>query len=272
MTTSHPAQNKIDEWMEQASRALVAREYFACERFCLQALRRAHAAHDFARMSRIILPLQEARRLKRQLALDANHVVVISEQLPNADELVAGCYLITPPRVGVDGRLLREAANQREVPVLVLVREPPSRDGLWPMVAVGPVTVRAKVAPPKATTPAKKSSASARTKKTLSAKSKGSDDTHAMKSSPSSVSQRLALPTSAWFMQASEAIGDTAISQIVLRQPAATRVDHLLERLEAMPDHEKLHQRLRETCEIAMHEPLPKKRALLEVLEENEDL
>jgi len=58
-------------------------------------------------------------------------------------------YLVCPPRVGVDGRLLREQFREAGVAALVLVREPTTQDKRWPVVAVGPVTVRAKAPPPK---------------------------------------------------------------------------------------------------------------------------
>src|SRR5690606_2962660 len=35
-----------------------------------------------------------------------------------------------------------------EVPIIVVVREPPTRLGLWPVVMVGPVTVRTRIRPP----------------------------------------------------------------------------------------------------------------------------
>ncbi|MFN3311207.1 MAG: ABC transporter permease, partial [Thermomonas sp.] len=44
------------------------RDYFAAERLCLEALELAHKACDYERMARICLPLQEARRQKRDLA------------------------------------------------------------------------------------------------------------------------------------------------------------------------------------------------------------
>src|SRR5689334_10244420 len=64
-------QTQIDRMMERASTALEAMRYFEAERLASTALRRAHAAADFERMARILLPLQEARRQKRQLAVDS---------------------------------------------------------------------------------------------------------------------------------------------------------------------------------------------------------
>ena len=91
---------KIDAMMEQASKALVSRDYFAAEKLASGALRRANQEQDFERMARILLPLQEARRLKRQLAIDTERVTVVTGEIPAGKSLTSGCYLITPPRVG----------------------------------------------------------------------------------------------------------------------------------------------------------------------------
>jgi hypothetical protein len=235
---------KIDAMMERASRALVKRDYFEAERLAAGALRRAHHEGDFARMARIIMPLQEARRLKRDMAYDAGKVFVVEGELPHGKALVQGCYLIGPPRVGVDGRMLRDLADERHVPVVVVVREPTSRDGLWPIVAVGPVTVRAKVAPPKPPPP-KKPKKAAKSKAKL----------------PAPEAPKPTKPTVEWFIQTCERLGDEAIDQVAATLPAASRADALFDRLEAHPNHEKLHQRLEEACRQAMIEP-PRKRRL----------
>ena len=81
---------KIDAMMEQASRALVGRDYFAAEKLALSALRRAHHDADYERMSRIILPLQEARRQKRDMAFETRKVFVVDGEIPHGRGLVAG--------------------------------------------------------------------------------------------------------------------------------------------------------------------------------------
>lgn len=254
---------KIDALMEQSSAALVKRDYFAAERLASSALRRAYAAGDFERMARIVLPLQEARRQKRDLAVDSGKIYVVDSELPQGKTLKPGCYLISPPRVGVDGRLLREMADEREVPTVVIVREPSSREGLWPIVAVGPVTVRTKVAPPPPKAEPKKKPA----KKTASKKGQAADP-------PELAVAPIGSPelTTAWFLSTSELLGDAAIAQIAATLPAASRVDALMDRLEAHPDHEKLHQRLAEACREAILEPARKRRALDPVFFEDDEL
>lgn len=147
-TKPKKASNRIDDLMERASQALVATKYFECERLAVDALQIAHRAEDYERMSRVLLPLQEARRQKRLLAMDTKKLTKVVQPLDETQVPTAGCYLVEPPMVGVDGRDLRERADAADVPVFVVVREPLTRTGLWPIVMVGPVTVRTKVRPP----------------------------------------------------------------------------------------------------------------------------
>jgi hypothetical protein len=67
------------------------------------------------------------------------------------------------------------------------------------------------------------------------------------------------VPSLAWFVEAGEALGDEAIGQVAVTLSAASRVDALMDRLESVPHHEKLHQRLEEACREALTEP-PRKR------------
>ncbi len=249
---------KIDAMMEQASKALVSRDYFAAEKLASGALRRANQEQDYDRMARILLPLQEARRLKRQLAIDTDRVTIIDGEIPTGKALTSGCYLIAPPRVGVDGRMLREAADEKKTPVVVLVREPTSRDGLWPLVAVGPVTVRTKVPPPPPAKPAPAKKAKVAPKGAKS-KTKAEPPAPAKNEAPA-----IPTPTAEWFVHAAELLGDEAIAQVPATLPAAARVAALLDRLEAHPNHEKLHQRLADACREAVLEPPRKRRPGME--------
>jgi len=234
MTTAGAAKS-IDDLMDHASQALAGAAYFEAEAACLKALKRARAADDFERISRIALPLQEARRQKRQLAVDSG-VRVVLDRVPRPKDLVPGCYLIQPPMIGVEARELRIALDARKVPALIICREPMTRLGQWPVVAVSGgammevVSIRARIAPPPGVEPA----ATGATRDT-------SADA----------------PPHAWFESAAEAIGDEAITRIVASDPAAWRVDDILVFLDAHPDHEKLHQRLHEHARAAMHEPVP---------------
>jgi len=222
--------NAIDKFMDAASEALVATNYFDAENNCLRALRLARNANDFDSMARIVLPLQEARRQRRHAACDVSDCTVLS-CMPDAEEsLVTGRYMLEPPLVGIMGRQLREFASRQRVPIMVLVREPATRMGKWPIVGVGtgprePVVVRVQVEPPK---------------------------------------QCLDV---AWYLSSHEALGDAAIRKAPRDVPADHHVDDLLDYLEAVPDHEKLIQALAEACRIAAKVPLstiPRRRPLIE--------
>jgi hypothetical protein len=230
--------------MEEASTALVQRKYFLAERLCAEALRSALAAEDFERAARICLPLQEARRLKRQSAVDAGHILAVCEPMQDPAAIKAGCYVICPPRVGAEARTLRQLADEAEVPIVVIAREPTTRAGLCPIVAVGPVTVRAFV--PEPPQPAPRPVAKAR---------KGAKPEVA----PHAIGPAAAAPPPLeWILAACEALGDAAIAQAV-SPAAADRAAELHARLQSIPDHEKLHQRLMEACEAAAREPKRRK-------------
>lgn len=140
--------HKIDALMEQASAALVKEKHFDCERLCMEALRAAHAARDYDRIARIMMPLEECRRQRRLEALDTGRVIQV-KAVDDLAKLNPGCYLLCAPGcVGADGRALRELAIERRIPIAVVVHEPLTRTGLLPLVAVGPTTVRVREKPP----------------------------------------------------------------------------------------------------------------------------
>ncbi len=143
------AAERIDELMERAGMALSATRYFECEALGQEALELAFRVGDYERMSRLLMPLEEARRQIRMLAADAGVVGRLEEMSEESFELKSGCWLIEPLLVGADGRELRRQAAEQEIPVIVIIREPKTQLGLWPIVAVGPSTTRAYVKPPK---------------------------------------------------------------------------------------------------------------------------
>jgi len=243
--------SKVDSLMEQASQALVERRYFDAERLAAEALARAFTVLDYERMARIVLPLEEARRQKRDAAAEAGYVGVVIDQLPVGRALKAGCYLVCPPRVGIDGRSLREAADKKKVAVIVVVREPTSRDGLWPVVALGPVTVRTKVPPPEMTHngTGAPGGTSRQRKKAGASPADGA------------AAPELPRPSVQWFLRTCELLGDAAIAAVDRALPADFRVENLFRRLEALPDHEKLHQALGDACREAMMGPEPGRKA-----------
>ncbi len=230
----------IDELMDRASEALVRTAYFEAEDLALKGLRRALQARDYERMSRICLPLQEARRQKIQLAQDPGTVALVDARIAKAGVSMPGCYLVQPPMIAAEAREFRLAADRKRVPVFVIAREPMSRSGprtgKWPVVAVGPglqgrdISVRAYVDPPAGVTP----SDNGMTRDAMAAP-----------------------PTVPWMLAAGEAIGDAGIARLDPADPAAHRVEDLIEFLDAWPLHEKLHQRLMETCREAAGQAAP---------------
>jgi hypothetical protein len=115
--------------MERASQALVAREYLECERLCTEALQLAREAKQFERLGRIMLPLQECRRQRRQIAADHGVVALTGDRKEPAAVLDAhpqGCLLLTsPPYSQADAKMLRDMARQREAMVEVLLLDQP---------------------------------------------------------------------------------------------------------------------------------------------------
>lgn len=209
--------SKIDELMQEAEKALQKTDYFQAEKAARQALHMAYEAHDYDRMARVLLPLQEARRQKRQAAADSGKIFNVDsyEQLEKimrgGKNAVCGCYVVEPPLVGADGRMLRDRLDELAKPAIVVVREPKTQLGLWPVVMIGPITVRTRVKPPK----------------------------------------KLSVQ---WVLAAGEALGDEAISSVDGEMAAADRVTAFMERLATVVDHEKLCQALGEACKHAERE------------------
>ena len=222
--------NPIDALMDRASGALAETDYFEAATLASAGLRQARAAGDFERMARIVLPLQEARRQIREAAVDDGGRFLVRRTGDVPDDRQPGCYLVEPPLVGMDARQLREVLFERRVPALVLAREPLTSAGLWPIVGVGDRVVRTRVKPPPGVRP-------------LADRVRRDDNDQP--------------PPASWFVAAEEALGDEAIAAVDPGEPAAFRIDDLLERLEAVPEHEKLHQALEAACRQALREPAP---------------
>jgi len=201
----------VNSLMSKAQQALSRNHWFEAERLCARALDMARAEGDFNLMARILLPLQEARRQRMQAAIDSRKLVIVDEPMGDERQLETRCYLVQPPLVGADARRLRLLALEREVPAMFLCREPKTQLGLCPIVAIGQVTVRTRIDPPK----------------------------------------KWDKPDLAWYIEACELLGDAAIETLDRTAEPARQVDALLERLDAVPDHEKLHQALAEICKEA---------------------
>ena len=60
-----------------------------------------------------------------------------------------------------------------------------------------------------------------------------------------------------WFERSSEALGDAAIKMVDRSEPAVYQLEDLIGFIPAIPDHEKLYQRIAEVCRQATTEPIP---------------
>jgi len=222
--------NRIDQIMDKASQLLVSMQPIECELLCLRAMELAVRESDWGRLGRIVLPLQEARRLRRQTATDSKIIRIIDTQTQLRAKAQPGCYLFQPPLIAAEARTFRESCLRRGVDVFVLTREPMTKDGKWPISAVGALTVRTKVDLPAGVV------------------AKEGCITRDEITEPISLS---------WFESAAEALGDAAIASVDPAEPAAHRVLDLIERLDAFNSHEKLHQALAQAADDAQGEPAP---------------
>lgn len=223
--------------MERASAALSSGDCYAAVTLCVRSMALARQAEDAERMARICLPLQEARRTIRQRATEAGRVTLVRDEHDVPRPLEPGCFLIQPPLIGADAATLRETGFKLRTAVYALAREPLTRDGRWPIVGVGEVSVRTKVDPP---VPLER------------------DDGRMTKDRFGDRDADV-VPLE-WFERAGEALGDAAIEKLDPEHSPWWHVDELLEALSAVPDHEKLHQRLERACREAMREAVPTER------------
>ena len=199
--------------LAEAAEALDAGRFFEAERTALGVLENARQASDFSMMAEAIPTLKAARKERVAAALKAGDGRIRHlEARPEEDESVEpGCYLVEPPLVGADARALRLAGLEQEVPVVTVCREPLTQMNLRPIVAIGRITVRARVLP-------------------------ADEDAN---------------PDLDWFLSSMNEIGETAIDSLDSGAAILKQIDGLMDRLDSIPDHERLHDVLEELCRIA---------------------
>ena len=203
---------QIDELIEKARDALGRSAFFEAERACVKALAAARQAADYGRIIEVVGPLLEARQGRIKPALAAKDVTIVEEPVTEDVKVRTACYLIQPPQVGADARRLHLAALAAEVPAAVLCREPRTMLRLWPIVAISP-------------------SCTVRTK---------------VDPPPDEI------PDVEWFLDTMQALGDFALEAIDPELDPLKRVDVLIDRLDAVPDHEGLHRALEDACRVAI--------------------
>ncbi len=201
----------IDELTEEAATALAAKRHFEAEALAHKAMLLAHDDDDFERMALAIPTLREARVCRLDAAMKIGTLLVVDVPFEDDVTIEPGCYLLQPPLVGAHARRLRLMAVSREINAVVLCREPVIRLGLVPFVALG-------------------TGATVRTKMKLPAD--------------------LEDPDLEWYATALEALGEAA-AELDPAMNAQKRVNALLPRVDAIPEHAGLHQLLEESCREA---------------------
>src|SRR5688572_23007765 len=194
-------QHTIEGFTAQIDAALARKAWFVAERASLEALTAARQAQSFAGIIDIVDRLWEARRQRWKTATEVKRITIVGDVSPEDSKLKKGCYLVQPPQVAAEARRIRLAGISGEIPLAVLCREPLTQTKLVPVVAIAPgVTVRVKVDPPE---------------------------------NPKS-------PDVDWFIGAMQALGDWAVESLDPDMAPSRRFDALLERVDAVPEHEGL--------------------------------
>ena len=215
--------------METASQALAELDYARCESLCVDALRQARDASDWVTYQRVLLPLQEARRQRRQAALDGpillGSSMPLSEMTTQVSEIEQGCVVLTWPSTINDARVLNEAVHDRKRPIELLFADNASDSKTWRITSTTGPGLSIDLPAPKS-------------------------EWIGQWIDPSSVVP----PTPAhWFMQASEALGNAALAEIEAEPGSVHYLRALEKALACVDDHEILHQRLASAAK-ALHE------------------
>lgn len=219
----------LDDLMETASQALARLEYARCESLCVDALARARDAEDWVMYQRVLLPLQEARRQRRQAALDGPIMLGTTrptdDLAPQISGMDQGCIVLTWPNTPSAAAALSEALGKRKQPIELLFGDNTPDAKTWRITSYRGPGLSVDLPAPRA----------------------------------GWVGQWIdpattAPPTPAhWFMQASEALGDAALATIDAPPGTLEHLQALEGALACVDDHEILHQRLASAAK-ALHE------------------
>jgi len=219
----------LDDQMETASQALAELDYARCESLCVKALGQARDQSDWVMYQRVLLPLQEARRQKRQAALDGPILLGTPERKGDTEdyfaEIESGCIVLTWPYTAGDAAALDRFVRDKQRPIEVLYADNEPGDTNWQVTSFAQPALRVELPAPKA-------------------------DWIGNWTDPIAT----APPTPAhWFMQASEALGNAALAAIDATVGTPEHLQSLEAALSAVDDHEILHQRLADAAQ-ALHE------------------
>ena len=219
----------LDDVMETASQALAELDYARCESLCVGALGKARDAADWVMYQRVLLPLQEARRQRRQAALDGPILLGTPKQFDDHTQLLGdvqqGCVVLTWPYTASDAAAVSQLLRDKQLPIEVLFADNASDAETWRVTSYAGPGLSIDLPAPKSEWVGQWTEASS-----------------------------LTPPTPAhWFMQASEALGNAALAAIEAGPGTLDYLQALEQALACVDDHEILHQRLASAAK-ALHE------------------
>jgi len=201
----------VNELMERASLALVQMDYAKSEELAMQALALCINASDWTTYARVIMPLQEARRQRRLTACDAGVSCGGIESLPAASGVWIAVDVSREDAAQIDDQARAEG---KAIEVLWVTKQ---NDSQWTVSSFAGPTVSVQVTAPNV---------------------KPDTEGHTP-------------PDDAWYLYASEALGDAVIAGCTHPVGSIERVVALQADLAAVLDHEKLHQALAEAARQA---------------------
>lgn len=183
--------------------------WFKAESNAMTAIDNARASSNWEVLATEIDCLLQAR-LERANAAHNGKKVQLVQNTDDAEMIhEGGRYLVQPPLVAKDAAILDNALKMSGVSSVVACREPVTRLGLCPVVALGSgVTVRIQVEEPK---------------------------------NPNK-------PTCAWFDHALEELGDYVIEQLGKISSTQRQLDYLLAHFSAIPTHVGAYRAAIERC------------------------
>ena len=239
--------DQLNTTMELASQALASMDYLGCERHGLRALKDARAQSNWAYYSRILLPLQEARRQRRMVAAEGvvrlGSANLTGQPIEWITRMQSGCIVLTHPHTSDTARELVRSASEKNHYIEVLFADNSVSDTKWILRSLTGCHAAWPVpAPPP------------------NWQDRWFEPGDAVKINSSMVDQKTSLATNDiqrlgpvdWFLHTYEAFGDAMLAQVEGRLGDLRRVIQIEQCLMAVTDHEILHQALGEAAK-ALH-------------------
>lgn len=221
----------LDHQMEEASEALAKMDYLHCEVLCVGALAQARQAGDWAYYGRILLPLQECRRQRRMIAAEGTIRLGTGEQGGGPsiwlEHLTAGCLVITHPHTRSEASRLLADVRQRRLHVEIMFADCHVDDASWRIITHQGHSISIDMPAP---------AAKVRDRWLIPL-------THPGKEELAADAEANRVAAADWFIDASEKLGDALLAQVGATG-GIERITALEACIEAVPDHELLHQAL----------------------------